>query len=89
MELAIEVELLNRVGAVGFEAAVEVVDFDAGGGGGRPVEDFGGECLAEWVLAQLLPAGDAVVALVQFCEEVGISAGSSCRSASIVITISL
>ena len=71
MQLAVEVEALDGFGTVGFEAAVEVVDLDPGCGGGRPVEHSGRECLAEWVLAQLLPSRDAVVAFIQLFDEFG------------------
>jgi hypothetical protein len=86
VELAVEADGLGDVAPVGLEAAVEVVQLDAGDSADGPVEELARECLAERVLPLLLPAGGEVVAVVEGVDEAGQLVGSSWRSPSIVTT---
>src|SRR5450759_3005806 len=69
--LAVDMDRVHHVAAVGLEAAVEVVQGDPRGAPHRPVEEARGDGLVERVLAALLPARDQVVPLVQARDETG------------------
>src|SRR5665648_272251 len=69
--LAVDMDRVHHVAAVGLEAAVEVVQGDPRGAPHRPVEEARGDGLVERVLAALLPARDQVIPLVQARDETG------------------
>src|SRR5690606_32251221 len=61
--------ILGHFPAIRLEPAVEIVELHAGRLANRPVKDLAGECLAERILAALLPAGDEVVSFSQKLKE--------------------
>ena len=71
VQLAVDDDRVDHIAAVGLEAAVEVVQRDAGRLAHRPVEEARRQRLVEGVLAALLPAGHEVVALLERRDEVG------------------
>jgi len=64
------VDVLQHLGAVRLQAAVHVVQTDAGDERRRSVVDPGDDAAAERIAPVLLPAGDEVIALVELREEV-------------------
>src|SRR5690606_8369253 len=58
VEAAVDGELAHAVDAVGLEAAVEVVQADAGQAADDGVEDPRGQGLVDGVVADFLPPGD-------------------------------
>src|SRR5438067_5842203 len=71
MPLAVELDILEHLGAVGLQAAVHIVQENAGRPARRCVIDVGDHPPNERVLAVTLPAGDEVVALVELRDEGG------------------
>src|SRR5690606_6415169 len=70
VQLTVEVDLVQDLGAVGLQAAVEVVELDPGHGPDHAVEDGRRQALAGWVVARVLPAAHQVGALLQRREQV-------------------
>ena len=68
MEFAENAHVFDDFVAIGFEAAIKVVDADARDATGDPVEKFGGQGFAQGVEAFFFPAGDEVIALVEFVQ---------------------
>ena len=63
VHFAVHLDVFHHLGFVGFEAAVHVMELDAGNLAGRPVVQFGGDVLGKDIVhAVLLPAGHQVVA---------------------------
>ena len=65
MHLAVDLDRLDHLAAVGLQAAVEVVQADARRGTCRPVEELARPPLADRVVALLLPARNQVVTLLE------------------------
>ena len=61
VHLAVDLDRLDNLAAVGLQPAVEIVEFDAGDPARRPVEEFARPAFADRVAALLLPAGYQVV----------------------------
>ncbi len=61
VHLAVDLDRLDDLAAVGLQPAVEIVEFDAGDPARRPVEEFARPAFADRVAALLLPAGYQVV----------------------------
>jgi hypothetical protein len=70
MELAIHVHALDDFALVALEAAVEVVDPDAGGKAGDEIEEFRGNRLRDRVAPFLLPSRHDVVSAAEFLEQI-------------------
>src|SRR4051812_46992168 len=72
VHLAVEGNVLDHFAAIGLERGAEVVDVDAGEFGHQPVGAARGKAAHDKVVDALLaPAGNHVVALFEFLEEVG------------------
>src|SRR6266542_2794066 len=69
VQLPIEAQAPDDLGAVRLEPTVEVVQTQAGDPAGDPVEDLRENSAAERVAAVGLPAGDQVEALVELRQE--------------------
>ena len=65
VHLTVDLDALDHLVLVGLQAAVHVMELDAGDFAGRPVIQFRRKVLREFVvLAVLLPAGNDIVALL-------------------------
>ena len=65
VHLAVDLDGLHHLAAVGFQPAVEIVEPDARRGPGRPIEEFAGPAFADRVVAFLFPPRDQIVALFE------------------------
>ena len=65
VHLAVDFDRLDHLAAVGFQSAVEVVEFDARDGARRPVEEFAGPAFADRVVTFEFPSRNHVVALFE------------------------
>ena len=67
VHLAVNLDVLDHFAAIGLQSAVEVVQIlDAAHSPGCGIEEFGGQCLREWVVAFLLVAAHQVVSLLAY-----------------------
>ena len=71
MELAVKADVFGHILAVRLESAIEVMQLDTGCFSDGPVEHFAWRGFAEGILAALFPAGNEIIALVEFGEKAG------------------
>ena len=65
MHLTVHFDMFYDLFAIGFQSAVEVVQvFDAWYFAGSSIKQLGGQCLWNWIISLLLPAGYQVVAIL-------------------------
>ena len=70
MKFAVEIDVLENLGAIGFEGGAEVAQFDAGRAGHQPVGDTRGKLAGDGVVdAVLAPTAGDVVAFFDLLEE--------------------
>ena len=68
MQLAVEPQALDDLGAICLQTAVEIVQAEPGDATRHPVEDAGQGAARDRVAAMRFPARDEVEALVELCE---------------------
>ena len=65
VHLAVDLDGLHHLAAVGFQPAVEIVEPDARHAPGCPVEEFAGPALAHGIVTPFLPPRDQIVTLFE------------------------